>query len=123
MTRPLAVLDPYDVAAAADLLEALEQIRVVAYRAMGRPGDSESLVVCDLVARLRAAVSGAAPTPVVEVAHLIGNAEVRLACGGISRSTLLDWRARRGFPAPVSMVGYGCWDRRQVEDWARRNLR
>lgn len=49
---------------------------------------------------------------------ILGNAEVRRLCGGVTRATLLRWRAVGGFPDPIRRLECGeLWDRRQVREW------
>jgi hypothetical protein len=52
---------------------------------------------------------------------IVGNAEVRKICGGVTRHTLIAWRRTHDFPAPVRKLECGeLWDARQVREWWRR---
>jgi hypothetical protein len=52
--------------------------------------------------------------------HIVGNAEVRRICGGVTRHTLITWRKSHGFPAPVRKLESGeIWDARAVREWWR----
>jgi hypothetical protein len=49
---------------------------------------------------------------------ILGNAEVRKTCGGVTRHTLLTWRAKHAFPAPIRKLEQGeLWDRIAVRTW------
>jgi hypothetical protein len=49
---------------------------------------------------------------------IVGNAEVRRICGGVTRHTLITWRKKHGFPEPMRKLECGeLWDRRQVKAW------
>lgn len=54
----------------------------------------------------------------VKVRDLVGNAEVRAMCGGITRHTLISWRKTQGFPKPIRRLS-GCeiWDASEVRHW------
>lgn len=52
---------------------------------------------------------------------IVGTAEVRRMCGGITRHTLLKWRADRGFPPPIRKLRQGeVWDARDVRAWIKQ---
>jgi predicted DNA-binding transcriptional regulator AlpA len=56
---------------------------------------------------------------------IVGNAEVREMCGGITRHTLIRWREREDFPKPVRRLPLSdveLWDARQVRAWYRARL-
>lgn len=61
--------------------------------------------------------------PCIAPRDIIGNAKVREMCGGISRHTLIAWRARyTDFPKPIRRIRSGggwteLWDRRAVRAW------
>jgi hypothetical protein len=64
----------------------------------------------------------------VPPSELIGNAQVREMCGGVTRHTLLAWRDTQGFPEPVANIpgqgsGTEVWDRRQVTAWLKARER
>lgn len=55
----------------------------------------------------------------VPAQFLADNQAVRNVAGGITRTTLLDWRERRGFPAPLKTprCSTAIWDIREVLAW------
>jgi hypothetical protein len=71
------------------------------------------------------------PARTVRVVDIIGNAEVRRLAGRllttsnrktdnkpITRATLIAWREREDFPAPIRRLDSGdVWDRREVRAW------
>lgn len=72
------------------------------------------------------------PSPVcagIDTKHLVDTPEVRRICGRaihsnrkpVTRSTLLKWRARHGFPQPLPApkVSGELWDVREVRKWLR----
>ncbi len=50
---------------------------------------------------------------------IVGTLETRRICGGVTRATLIKWRDRRGFPAPLEApkAGVELFDRREVRAW------
>lgn len=54
-------------------------------------------------------------------------ADVRRVCGNVDRHTLLNWRAKRGFPEPIRAINLKrgqkieIWDRRDVRRWLKEN--
>lgn len=60
-----------------------------------------------------------ASTEAVPAQFLADNQAVRNVAGGITRTTLLDWRERRGFPAPLKTprCQTSIWDIREVLAW------
>jgi hypothetical protein len=69
----------------------------------------------------RTAVRKHEPEPLLP-RDIIGGAEVRRMCGGITRHTLINWREKRSFPAPVRVLRdtkVELWDARQVRAWLR----
>jgi hypothetical protein len=49
---------------------------------------------------------------------ILGPAEARKVCGGVSRHTFARWRRVAGFPDPIRRLESGeLWDRRQVAEW------
>lgn len=70
------------------------------------------------------------PRPWVLPRDLMLASDVRRLAGIRSRNTLLNWRARHGFPEPIRSfrVGQGrrvqrveVWDRREVRAWLKAN--
>lgn len=60
----------------------------------------------------------------VPPADMIGNAQVRELCGGITRHTLAAWRRERGFPDPAAAIDRTeIWDRRAVTAWLKAERR
>jgi hypothetical protein len=69
----------------------------------------------------------------VRVVDIVGNAEVRRLAGRlittanrktddrpISRATLLAWREKEDFPAPIRRLDSGdVWDRHEVREWLK----
>lgn len=75
---------------------------------------------------------GTPPAPWLLPSHLMITPEVRKICGlngqPIQRHTLLNWRARHGFPEPVRSIKVGrgrnaqtvdIYDRRMVRAWLK----
>lgn len=62
------------------------------------------------------AAAGEQPVP---AQFLADNQAIRNIAGGITRHTLLDWRERRGFPAPLKTprCQTAIWDIREVLAW------
>lgn len=61
----------------------------------------------------------------VPARHIVSKGEVRKLCGGITRHTLIDWRATQDFPKPFRTLRLSkieLWDAREVRRWlgARR---
>lgn len=58
------------------------------------------------------------PSHVLNARDIIDNADVRKLAGGVTRKTLLAWRAK-DFPPPIRTTGGGVdlWDRQQVKRW------
>lgn len=62
---------------------------------------------------------------------ILSTADVRRLCGKpgppIDRHTLINWRAKRGFPEPMRVIrqpkgqALELWDRRDVRQWLKEN--
>lgn len=59
----------------------------------------------------------------IDPGDIIGGLEARQLAGGVSRATLLRWRADHGFPEPIRTLegGIELWDRRQVKAWLKES--
>lgn len=67
------------------------------------------------------------PGRMIAARDILSAADVRRLSGGISRHTLINWRATKGFPAPMRAIkqrrgrDLELWDRRDVKAWLRAN--
>lgn len=57
----------------------------------------------------------------IPISVIIDNAGTRELCGGVSRHTLIRWRADHDFPEPIlTLTTTELWDRREVEAWLKK---
>jgi hypothetical protein len=58
--------------------------------------------------------------PTIPIADIIGPGEIRELAGGVTRKTLMTWRARPDFPKPFKSLEIGdLFDRRAVQAWLK----
>lgn len=71
------------------------------------------------------AISEMTGDQLVRPCDLIDNKHVRDLAGGIERRTLIQWRERRGFPAPFTTprCSSELWDVRKVRAWLEAHPR
>jgi hypothetical protein len=98
----------YGMNSAEDVHDALMHVA----RRVGYP-EVQTAADFDVVHVIADAVDG-----MLHPADIIGPGEIRQMAGGVTRKTLMTWRERPDFPAPVKSLGIGdLFDRRAVQAW------